>query len=495
MPYEYNPEEEDENQGGEAPPPPPPQQGGAPASAAEAGQSPFVNLQKYLQVNQDQTGDLANKVANPIESQAESAKDKATQAKGSFQQQVQEKTVTAPTFLNQLGAGADYSSGGSQGLQFQPAGAAGLTDEQKNEIKQKREASYSGPGSIEETGLLDDAYGEQAQAQERAQLSESNSGRYSLLKDLVGNPNYKTGQTRLDQALLSGSSGAQERLGRAREKVGEVPASIQEKAAEANASVDPARRQTDQTRNTVNQSLNDAVAAYMARLQSDAAEKSRYDGIRNQQVLGALSGGSISKSDARDLGLDDSIYGNTYGVNAGQFYRGADADYSASDVATPYQRSQLAALQELQGRENPYLQDVGSKQSRGFDLAGYKSAIDGARAQKSQDTITGINDIRSSFGKTDKRDIGIMNAAQADQFNRDEYARHGNMPREYVLKVGPDQYIAFAGGNQSQRNAAVSKYQQLMSALNNKYSGAMAVAGEPVAGDGGTYINWQRRPG
>lgn len=442
MPYEYDPENDDENQNGAPPPPPAVPSGNRPASTAESGQTPFVNLQKYLQVNDDQTAGLAERVANPIETQAQSARDKAGQAQGSFQQQVQQNTASMPTFLDQVGQNA-----------------AGLSDEQKNEIKQKRSASYSGPSSIEETGLLEGSYADQQKAKERADLSKTNQGRFSLLQDLVGSPSYKKGETRLDQALLSGSQAAQTRLGQAQSKVGEAEGDIQSKITASNALVDPARQTTDATRSAVNQTLDSSVASRLGQLQNAATAKSQSEAQKSSKILEDLKAGGIGYHDARDMNISSAdIFGNTYGVDPSQFYSQGDSQFDINDVADPEQRAQLAALQDLQGREQGYLSDASPNAARGFNLAGYKGAIAAQKAAKSAEVADGIKNIVKSSG------IKTMNAEQA---RRSDASGAKNSKTQEVM---PGVFVTSAL-KPSQIQKLKNQYQSLMQTLGQKYSG------------------------
>lgn len=453
MPYEYNPEDENNNEQNSPPPPPPPQpsSGVTPASTAGSGESPFINLQKYLQVNEDQAGALGGKVANPIEQEAQSAKDKAATAQGNFQQQVQQNTVSTPTFLNQLSEGSNLPSDYSG---TKPLGAAGLNPSQKDEIAKARQANYGGP--IDFNGYLDEARASQQKANEQAELSKTNPGQFSLLQQFVNDPNYKRGQTRLDQALLSGSSEAQDRLSQARGKVGEVEGDFQNKITSANQAAAQGKSTTEAAKNATNEGLQQASSAYLNRLQQDAAGKNQQR-LGQEQAYQNILKGLGTPGQYQSLGLGAYAGKNLYGVDASKYYQGADTNLDANDVANDYQRAQLSALQQLQGQENPYLQDPTVKE-RSFDVGGFKNDLTAAENNYNKESAQKLNDAMTSISPN------LTAANRVYSSVSDLKSQRPMVTTKSYIEL-PDGRALFLNGNETP--AERSKYQ---SAINSIYS-------------------------
>ncbi len=174
--------------------------GGPPASLPSGAQpSPtsgasgnFTNLQRYLEENRSQAGDLAGKVAGTVTAAGEEAK---TAAEG-----------LAAAGKTQIEAARVQPSGVLEEAAVNPMAVAG-DPAKKAAFTRERDASYAGPAGLEDVEGYQTAQDKVRKAQERIGLTETETGRTALLEEM-GGPGYGRGKATLNQLLLSGDPDA-----------------------------------------------------------------------------------------------------------------------------------------------------------------------------------------------------------------------------------------------------------------------------------------------
>ena len=148
----------------------------------------FTNLQSYLNANQDQNfgSQLASKVQNTVDQANQAQSNADTQFKGI----VDQNTVNPNQDL--------INSAISDPTTF-------VSNQQNvDAFNQQKNANYSGPNSLsDESSLYNNAYQTTQNAQQAANATQNEGGRFALLNQYFNAPSYSQGEQNLDQFLVS----------------------------------------------------------------------------------------------------------------------------------------------------------------------------------------------------------------------------------------------------------------------------------------------------
>lgn len=166
---------------------------GAQPSGTSGASGNYTNLQRYLDENKSQSGDLAQKVAGTVTSAGEEAKTAAQNVADEGNKEIQAARVPEDTGLVEQASKNPTSVA---------ADAAKTADFQK-----ERDAAYTGPTGLDSVQGFQSAQDLVRQAQEKAGLTDTEAGRTTLLSDM-GGPGYGQGKADLNQLLLSGDPDA-----------------------------------------------------------------------------------------------------------------------------------------------------------------------------------------------------------------------------------------------------------------------------------------------
>jgi len=170
----------------------------APANAPKRqGSGRHVNLQKYLQANQGAGQQLGSGIVQRSQEQAQ---------KGQTESQKQAEGI------RQTLEGERQRLGQAQGFQQQlqqQGGAQQLAQQNLDQFTQLRTGQNQAGQLQQQAGQLYQQAGQGVQGlQNRADQAGTEAGRFQLLQQAYGTPNYNMGQRRLDQLLLqAGGSG------------------------------------------------------------------------------------------------------------------------------------------------------------------------------------------------------------------------------------------------------------------------------------------------
>lgn len=159
-----------------------------PGSAPKAGTG-FTNLQNYLQASKNVGANIGQQAVQPT---AQRVSQQTAQAKEQFQQQI------APE--EQRYAGAQETVG--QALQDPTK----FTQDQANVDRfaqyRRGDVSYD-PNQVAQQQQAFQQSADVSNLKQMGQLAQSGEGRFQLLRQAVGSPQYTAGQQKLDQLILS----------------------------------------------------------------------------------------------------------------------------------------------------------------------------------------------------------------------------------------------------------------------------------------------------
>lgn len=208
--------------------------GGGPAPAAGAGAAgggapkQFADLGEYLRVNQPQEfgQQLAGKIGQDIDQGQQTLQDASNQ----FGERVDAATIRD-----------------NQGLIDQVSTAPELID--PDQFATLRDAQYQGPRSLAETpDLYNQVQGASGSAVGKAQASGSEAGRFALLDNYFGRPEYSQGQKSLDNLLVQADPNSQQAFDQMRANAKQLQDSTNQAGVDLNARAGQARQQTQDTR-------------------------------------------------------------------------------------------------------------------------------------------------------------------------------------------------------------------------------------------------------
>lgn len=284
----------------------------------------FTNLRRFMEANRPQSDQLAARTAGSVGAEAQKAQSQLQDTQSAFESQAEQATVQGDQdFLDNLDS--QFTSNfqfaapntvtryaplmtGKGGTVPKPEPAPFQVDPQAVErVQQLGQAEYTGPTQIEDMAGFSGVIDQSIRAEDRARATETEEGRFSLLRDLFGRPTYTQGQRRFDQALLTASPEAGERLGQVREQIlGEeqgllaqlqaASAQAQERAAQARATTEETAQQTRDRIAGLSDPIQQAIQDDLARQQAER------DSILNQRV------GQMSISGNNNLGLNQSDF-------------------------------------------------------------------------------------------------------------------------------------------------------------------------------------------
>lgn len=337
----YNPNEENDKPG---------QTGQAGSSISSGGRASsqgkptssgrFTNIQNYLRANQQ--SNLGQNLQNKLEQRGEKAQQGIQQSQQQFQQQANQAFTPfqgAQQFTQQAIQNAAQTAQDPNAFQRFQTIAAG---------------QYAGPKELQNFGSL------QANVQNiksLGNLSNTESGRFALLKNLVGGQGYSRGQQTLDQLILQGRQPNLQAL----QRTGNV---AQGQLTQAQtAAMQQGKQFTEQAKQAGEEALS-GVGSAVQGLQTDLEQRVAAEKAAQQQLFGNIQaqlGGKIVGEQEIDQDVLNRLTGGL-GLEAGQsLYNVNPLDYvqkgydpTTQTVATPEQYAFYKGLEKLRGG-NEYL--------------------------------------------------------------------------------------------------------------------------------------------
>lgn len=353
---------------------------GAQPSPTSGASGNYTNLQRYLDENKSQAGDLAGKVAGTVTAAGEEAKTAAEGLAAAGKSQVEAARVQPSGIVNEAatnptGVDADAAK--------------------KAAFQKERDASYTGPSSLEDVQGFQDAQDKVKKAQERIGLTETEPGRTTLLKEM-GGPGYGQGKADLNQLLLSGDPNAAGILSSAVQPYKNLQDFLGAQNDETRTAATKAADEAAATKQAVQDRFagpggvfEQTTADLMAKL---AAAKTG-GGAEAQAAADALAKWEPTDQDLATLGMTRADYNGLKGyrdITSGQAAidpkaylttRAPDAEFSLANVSSADDYAREAALEDLMGTslntlnpEDAALAGTAPKSLIDYDLSGASAA-------------------------------------------------------------------------------------------------------------------------
>lgn len=169
---------------------------GGVGQGAPTASGSYTNLQKYLSENETQGQGLAQKFGEKITQEGEAAKKSVDDLYTKGTQSVESARVPTSGIIDEA----------TQSPVAVQADAA-----KRAQLLRERDASYTGPASLQDVEGYQDAESKVKSAGERISLADTEAGRMELLRELSG-PGAGRGKLALNQLLLSGTPGVGDTL-------------------------------------------------------------------------------------------------------------------------------------------------------------------------------------------------------------------------------------------------------------------------------------------
>lgn len=339
--------------------------------------SGYTNIQKVIQANQG--NQLGSAVGNNIQQVGNAASDNLKNAQGTFDQQSQANQFNTDqnrqTVSNVLNDPTQFNTQDPNAANYQ----------QGNQFKTLISGQYQGPTDLANSGQI------QSQANNAAQMGQalgSAGGRIGLLQQIVGNPQYQSGEQNLDNLLLGQSKDPS--LQAARRQSLTLQGQTNNAIAGAQAQGQQFGSEAKAFGNDVQNQLGQNVSTQNTNLQNQATQSQSDRDANYQKTLADLKSGKISQGEADQLGLTqgENVF-NTLN-DPSKFMTESALKASAQNVASSNDYAKMQALQNLSGQyanqdtKNVFGQYQDPSQAGRFasdqamtgDKAGFQNALD-----------------------------------------------------------------------------------------------------------------------
>lgn len=395
-------EKKDENQQTQAPAPvtggagPAAQQGGgrlatySTGSQLSKGSGRFTNLKSYIDANKGAGEQLGSKIGAGLEKQVNKASD-TTQAQNIGKQVEAEKDRLAQgqQFKTQLGeeTGAQTIAG-NQDTSKQFSNLLNNQNVASNLMQQAQTAQ-----SQQNIGLQ--------KAQQNVEQLGTEAGRFNLLKGAVKNPNYTSGQQRLDQLFLQAGNPQQlvEKQRALAGNIGQSGKALETMYGQLGTDIGDAGTQAEEVSKMLRGELGTQTKNLTEAQRAEAEQINTQNALRNTALESYFKGGANAVQDPeqqkyiQDMlasgGLQSGM--RTYNVlkepeSYKNYAKFGGTGYKAADVLNQQEFQRYSALQKLAEAQGPgEFTGAGAggvaTEFRGQDLA---SAITGARSALEQ---------------------------------------------------------------------------------------------------------------
>lgn len=313
----------------------------------QAGSGRFQNLQKFIQANQGGGERLGQQIGSNIQKQGEQARTGIGGELGRIQnlrQQQMDQFDQDRGFIQQATNDPTKTVSNQQDFQrFQQL----QTLPQNFQAPQFQQQPYQ-----QQIGKLGETTG----------LTQTEQGRFGLLRQQFGLPGYSTGAARLDQLLLQTDPTQIRELGNiGRQEQQTTEQRLQGALGEAETIGGELKTEAEKLAQLTGTSVADAENALRAELQTRAETASELPSLRE-----SLKSGTISQEQANRLGIGSG--GELYGLSQADIDEILkSADVNQSTVATQEDLSRAKALGQLSGMGQNVIQDIGRVGEYGSD--------------------------------------------------------------------------------------------------------------------------------
>jgi len=371
----------------------------APANPKGTSSGRFTNITSYLKANQNygkqpgqegQQGGLGAALVNKYQNEANELSS-AIGSSGNPSQTAAGQQGSSG-LLGQYGQQAEAGRNKlNQGLLDQLHGdvTSLANDPEKYAQYQKMMSGQYTAADLGDTSQLENKI---QKFQQNAGNTDTESGRYNLLKQTFNKPGYGGGQQKLDQVLLQADQGQLGKLSAIKKQSSDIGQQLQKAKDYVASTNEKYSQEAADTAKRTKQELADEQLRQEAQLGLKLQREQAKRDIAQDAFQKELKSGKISKN----YGLDTDY---TYGVNPLDFYsEGADiyADVNGQKVrnygavATDEDRARFNALAKLAGQDTGTvggysLDKTNVDPAVNFDVARYKQAVADAKAQYERD--------------------------------------------------------------------------------------------------------------
>lgn len=354
---------------------------GAPGAATQKQSTPdksgnFVGISQYLNANKPQAEKLGDQAAGVINQSADQARSGVQALNTEASQKITGTSALGDDLKNKIQTGAE-----------------GLSQAERDQIKNTQSAQYKGPQSATQL----ENYGQAQKASQTAQQNIDNSGteegRMNLISQINAKPRTQ-GMNVFDNTLLQ-AGGGREKLAAASEAnkdiKGGLDSATQAIQSQIGRADDPSTPDIDESAGAIgqtNKAASDARSTVQSALDAwvsgfnPKVQKAQQDAIAQQnritQDLGDNQFGLDQETmDFFGLNPDTTLYGLKLNDYIRDFNPG---DINASNVATAEDYARYGALADLAGDQSMVLDQknaelAGTAPTFGADFKGLQQAL------------------------------------------------------------------------------------------------------------------------
>lgn len=448
------------------------------------------NIQQYLQANQgDQTKgilsagqQLSNGIQNNAQKQANQVSQGVNQARQGF------NASTDPLAQN-LG---DNATNKIQ-TAFQDPSKLLQQQDQLDEFKKLRDQGYN--TDIQNAGNQFNTNQQALQTQAgqlgtAAQNANTETGRFQLLQNSFGQPNYSNGQQRLDQLFLQAQPGAarglQQGLQGINNQVGQQVSGLNTEAqAKLNTLQNLSTQNAQAISNGISSNEGDIANQNQQEMANAQAAVAQVPGLRDR-----LTNNTLTDADIQSLGLTSGQ--SLYDVDLSKYLNNGSSSndtptFNNTNVATPEEVARYGALQTLSGDQSgnsifdPSIQ-AGSFKPYDFNSTGLTSDLNTAQNHYEKEVPTQLiqqilKDIPNSRGGSTSAYIQQLNNMFSSILN-------GNSGKSGDLSAALQSTLNNVGSVNGQNDPVEAAHLAGITDFNNYYKNLQNMRNKKIGSNG-----------
>lgn len=305
----------------------------------------FQNLSKYINANKGfnaDNGGLAGTVSNNINNQAQQAQQNVQGAQNLFNTQAQQNV-----------SGFNNTDAVNQAVQ-DPYAFTQNNPQGTQQVIAAENAQYTGPKGFEDLQgqqSLANLSIQNANVNDLANQTKTQSGQYNLLRQMFGTPSYTGGQQNLDQLIMNNAPGAQNQFAGARQQANDTSQALNTSQQQAQQQAQQNTQLANQVQASTRGELNNAVLNANTNINNEVTNAQTAQDKYTQDLQTALKSGHLTADQYQALGGDQSGLTSgmsMYNIDPTQYITNGLAP-TAQGVATTADYNKIAALNQLMG--------------------------------------------------------------------------------------------------------------------------------------------------
>lgn len=315
----------------------------------------WTNLRSYLDANRNAGRQMAEKVTGNVRQEGQEAQQALQGAQQQFQQSV-------------MGSGVGYGEDTQQAIQqaVQDPTQAIQNQDLTDRIAKIREARYEGPTDLSQAQGYQNYLKEAGEAQQKVNKAGTMSGRNELLNKVYSQPEYTSGQRKLDQLLIQNTPESREQFASLKNILTQQDQSQQQAQEQARQLAEQRAQETQQAQEAFRQSFGitpegtfaqeGAIPEFQQQLEQNLQQRK----TQRQQEFEALQNRLRNRDiTAQELGLSEGQ----------RLYNALDKTdpfvqmeaFDPTKAVTQDEFSRAQALQQLAGIDAPISSAIGQE--------------------------------------------------------------------------------------------------------------------------------------